>query len=167
MELRRAYEFPELAEGKDTRIVEVIKDVAGVARYQLECHSGDYEGPSLISYSGLFHCGLFPMRANVPIRPNLLAQDTPDGNSSDWFNRGRFRATQLQGTCAGYSEYSDTRTFRLRQMAITLTLTQVVWSKANVPKSFAVNIHVRPDSSASSMRAAAPSVPAPPEPCYP
>jgi len=168
----RTYRFSGLGAGIDTPVVEIIRDSAGVPRYQLECHSGAYERDSPITFSGTHHCAVFGIRGTATLdTPNLLAEDTRDGQSSDWFNRGRFRAGQLMEPCASYAEYGPTRTFRFRRMAVTLRVSSIVWSKtttpATYPTAFVFDVDVRADPTATTSHASRPAVRAPPDECYP
>jgi len=51
------------------------------------------------------------------ITGNLLAANTSDERSTDWWNRGRMRSSQLLGECLAYPEYSTDRNFKLRKYA--------------------------------------------------
>jgi hypothetical protein len=167
VEFRRVYRFSELSAGKDTPVIELFKDEDGLPRYRLECHNAEYDEPSQISYSGMLQCGLFAIRDRATVSPNLLAENTREGKSADWFNRGRFRSAQLREPCAGYTDYGADRTFRLRHMAITLSIKDVQWSERGVPTSFTFQIDMRPDPNASTGRAAASPATRPPDACYP
>jgi len=156
----------------DTPFVARITDLRGVSLYQLECHNGNYEGDSPISFSGDFQCGLFGVNGSNVLVENLLAADTPDERSTDWWNRGRMRGAQLLDECASYPEYSTSRHFRLRGMVIEIAFSDVEWESRNngaVPRlrAFTFRLSVIADNSANSSASEVPTGPKPPESCYP
>ena len=159
--------------GVDTPFVAQIRDAMGVSLYQLECHNGNYEGDSPISFSGDFQCGLFVVKGSAVLLENLLAADTRDEQSTDWWNRGRLRAAQLLGECSAYPEYSASRHFRLRGMLIEFRFTDIEWESANsvgTPSrlgAFTFRLDVTADDSANSSASEVPTAPQPPESCYP
>jgi hypothetical protein len=160
-------------EGADTPVVTFIKDVGGVPVYKLECHTGNYDNESEINFSGDFQCALFAFRGTTLTSGDLLAADTKDELSTDWWNRGRVRSAQLQGECLRYPEYSTDRRFKLRGMLVTLRLTDTKWSdlkdKQGNPllAGFTLNLKVDPDESAHSSRSELVAGPKPPTSCYP
>ena len=157
----------------DTPIVAFVKDSHGVSVYKLECHTGDYEDESEINYSGDFQCAFFAVKGTTLISGDLLAADTKDELSTDWWNRGRVRSAQLRGKCLRYPEYSTERKFKLRGMLITLRLRDVQWSsrkdKQGDPliSGFTLDLKVVPDESAHSPRSELVAGPKPPTSCYP
>lgn len=99
----------------DTPFRLLLRDTNGNTVYRLECHNGNYEGASEITFSGDFHCALFAVTGDLRRSGNLLAEDTEAQGRSDWLNRGRMIAAQLRGQCAA-TPYGTTRVFRLRGM---------------------------------------------------
>lgn len=160
-------------EGADTPVVTFIEDVAGVPIYKLECHTGDYENESEINFSGDFQCALFAVKGTTLTTGNLLAADSKDELSTDWWNRGRVRSTQLRGECLRYPEYSTDRRFRLRGMLLTLRLSNIKWSERKDQQGnpllagFTLDLKVDPDESANSSRSELVAGPKPPTSCYP
>jgi len=157
----------------DTPFLAVLKDSGGVAAYKLECHNGEYQGESEMNFSGDFQCALFELRGGSVASGNLLATNTLNELSTDWWNRGRMRSAQLRGACLNYPEYSTLRHFQLRGMLITFSFSEVRWSHAtdrrNNPLivSFMFTASVIPDRAAESARAARAVGPEPPASCYP
>jgi hypothetical protein len=150
----------------------LIKDVAGTPVYKLECHSGDSDDDSEMNFSGDFQCALFALSGSSVTSGNLLAADTPNERSTDWWNRGRLRAAQLRGKCLLYTEYSTDRHFRLRGMQVELRFTDVRWgapNKQNNPSldRFKLAVDVVRNTGAGSSTAELPRGPKPPESCYP
>lgn len=157
----------------DTLFVAFIKDSGGVPVYKLECHNGNYEDESEMNFSGDFQCALFAVKGTTRTSGNLLAADTKNELSTDWWNRGRMRAAQLRGECLGYPEYSTDRRFKLRGMLLTLRFADVKWSQRKDQQNgpllagFTFLLKVVPDESVQSSRAELPASPKPPTPCYP
>jgi len=81
-----------------------------------------------MNLSGDFQCGLFALKGTTRTSGNLLAADTKNELSTDWWNRGRMRAAQLRGECLKHPEYSTDRRFKLRGMLLTLRIADVKWS---------------------------------------
>jgi len=158
---------------KDTPFLAFVKDVSGESVYRLECHNGNYENESGMVFSGDFQCALFALNGKTLNSGNLLAANTRDEQSSDWWNRGRMRASQFRGECLTYSEYSTDRRFRLRGMLLTLRFTDIAWGSQSDQQGnprlakFTFAIDVLPDVAASSLRAKLPTGPQPPHSCYP
>ena len=114
----------------DTPFLLLIDSKSGTPEYKLECHNGNYDGTSEITFSGDFQCALFALNGRgAVVSWNLLATDEPAQQQSDWFNRGRMMANQLFGPCGAVSEYGRVRHFSLRGMLITFEFSDVVWSK--------------------------------------
>ncbi len=160
-------------EGADAPVVAFINDVRGVPVYKLECHTGDYDNESEINFSGDFQCALFAIKGATLTSGNLLAADSKDELSTDWWNRGRVRSAQLRGECLRYPEYSTDRRFKLRGMLVTLRLTDVKWSGLNdkhgdpLLAGFTLGLRADPDVSAHNTRAELAAGPKPPTSCYP
>jgi hypothetical protein len=98
----------------DTPFLAFIKDSKDVPIYKLECHNGNYENESEINFSGDFHCALFAVKGDTLKSGDLLAANTRNERSTDWWNRGRMFSDQLRGECLAYPEYSTIRHFKLR-----------------------------------------------------
>lgn len=159
--------------GADTPVVSFIKDTHGLPVYKLECHNGNYENESEMNFSGDFQCALFEVKGTTLTSGNLLAADTKDELSTDWWNRGRMHAAQLHGECLQYPEYSTDRHFKMRGMLLTLRFTDMQWGPRKNQQSdprligFTFIVKIVPDQSANSSRAEQVSIPEPPNSCYP
>lgn len=157
----------------DHPVVAYIKDAEGVPVYKLECHTGDYDNEAEMNFSGEFQCALFGVKGTTLTSGDLLAADTKDELSADWWNRGRVRSDQLRGECLRYQEYSTDRGFKLRGMHVTLHLTDIRWSTRKDPQGnpllagFTLALKVAPDESANTPRAEQVNGPKPPATCYP
>ena len=157
----------------DAPFLAVIKDVYGVPVYRVECHNGNYDGESEINFSGDFQCALFAVNGNGLASGNLLAGNTRDEQSTDWWNRGRMRSAQLRGKCLAYPEYSTNRHFKLRGMLITLRFTNIEWGSKKDQQGnpmlakFTFTLDVVPDRAAQSSKAELSAGPKPPTSCYP
>jgi hypothetical protein len=156
----------------DTPFVAFIRSSNGVPVYKLECHNGNYEDEPEMNFSGDFQCALFAVHGATRTSGNLLAADTKDELSTDWWNRGRMRAAQLRGDCLKYPEYSTYRQFRLRGMLLTLRFAEIQWRDKNGQNDpqlarFTFIFKAIPDKSARSSRAEVVTGPKPPESCYP
>jgi len=165
--------FRNRTTGSDTPFSLSIRNSEGVPVYSLECHNGNYENNLEMNFSGDFQCGLFAIRNGSRVSGNLLAANTKNESSTDWWNRGRMRSAQLRGTCLDYPEYSTDRTFKLRGMRLTLRFTNMKWSPRDsrehdqVLTGFTFTFTAIPDESSSTARADVVPGPAPPAPCYP
>ena len=158
--------------GLDTPFVIYFKDQADTQRYKFECHDGEYTDDSEIDFSGEFQCAFFPFMGMTVSAVNLLASDTKNEQSTDWWNRGRVRAEQLRGDCLTYPEYSTLRHFRLRGMALTLSITHIEWSpnkgsQEPVLAGFILDVDAVPDMGAKSPMAERAEGPRAPKSCYP
>jgi hypothetical protein len=157
----------------DTSFMAFIKNNNGVPLYKLECHNGDYDDESEMNFSGDFQCALFAMKGTTPTSGNLLAADTKNELSTDWWNRGRMRAAQLRGECLKYPEYSTDRRFKLRGMRLTLRFSDVKWGPRKDQQDepllagFTFILKAVPDESVQSFRAEVPSAPKPTTACFP
>jgi hypothetical protein len=160
-------------EDADTPFVAFIKSERAVPAYKLECHNGNYENGSEMNFSGDFQCALFAVKGTTPTSGNLLAADTKNELSTDWWNRGRIRAAQLRGECLTYPEYSTDRHFKLRGMLLSLRFADMQWGprkdqqKNPVLTGFTFILKVVPDESSLSSRADVVTGPKPPKACYP
>jgi hypothetical protein len=154
----------------------VVTDITsenGTPLYRVECHNGNYNGQIPMNFSGDFQCALFAIKDGAVASPNLLAADTPDERSADWWNRGRMRSEQLRGGCLRYPEYSTERHFKLRGMLMTLRFIDVQWqpqigrSDDRLLEGFTFVLRAVPDKSADSFRAQISHGGQPPRSCYP
>jgi hypothetical protein len=172
LEAKRVYINPG-KESSDTPFVALIRDSGGVPTYKLECHNGNYDDELEINFSGDFQCALFAVKGKTLVSGNLLAANTKNEMSTDWWNRGRMRSAQLRGECLKYPEYSTARHFKLRGMLLTLSFTDVGWGSAKdqqnnpVIGKFTFTANAVPDPTAKSSRADEVEGPAPPTSCYP
>lgn len=161
------------ARATDTPFFALIRDFRGNVIYKFECHNGNYDRESVISFSGDFQCALFAVKAGKPASGNLLAATSKDEQSADWWNRGRMRSAQLQGKCLAYPEYSTDRQFRVRGMLVTMRFADVCWSAEKnrqvrpMLKEFTFTLDVVPERSAQSAVAELPTGRKPPGSCYP
>jgi hypothetical protein len=171
--VHETHTFAGLANGLDTPVSLFIKDSVGLPIYKLVCHSGNYDDDSEYNFSGTFQCALFAVRGEKPTSGNLLAADTKDEKSTDWWNRGRMRAAQLIGECLAFPEYGTIRHFKLRGMVIVFQFENLEWSKPPDHQSdpiiskFTFKLDVAPAKSARSSVAEVPKGPKPPSSCYP
>ena len=159
--------------GDDAPFITYILDAKGNKVYRFECHDGGYydEGYDL-HFTGDFQCVLFPFKGDTVSAVNVLAADTHAEQSKDWWNRGRILARQLRGDCRNYPEYSTARHFRLRGMAFTLSIKDIVWDpgaggKEPALAKFILRVEAVMDPDATSPVAEAADGPAPPKACYP
>lgn len=157
----------------DTPFLALFKNTAGAPLYKFECHNGNYDDDSEMDFSGDFQCALFALNGNTRTTGNLLAADTRNEQSTDWWNRGRMRSAQLREPCLAFPEYSTDRHFRLRGMAISMQFSGIEWSahkdRQNNPtlRRFTFTLDVVPDKEAHGSRADPSAGPAPPRSCYP
>ncbi len=160
-------------DGSDTPFVEDILGANGTPLYRLECHNPNYRGDPAESYTGYFQCRLQVLKDGKRVGPNLLAADTPDEKSQEWWNRGRLRLVQLLGQCITFPEYSMIRHFRLRGMLLTLQFSDVEWSPRHdaqgypLVDQFTVVAQVDPDETAQTATAEPALGNPPPAFCYP
>jgi len=173
LEIRRQYRADE-GTAVDSPLVAIVRDAEGAPVYSVECHTGDYEDTAAgFSYSGDYQCALFAVKGSRHVTNNLLAADTKDERSVDWWNRGRMRAAQLRGACLDYPEYSTDRHFRLRGMLLTMRFTRIRWHPRGdadtdpALQGFIFVLTVVPDSSVAVARAEPGASPRPPRQCYP
>jgi hypothetical protein len=152
----------------DTPFLLIVHGTTGAPAYKLECHNGNYEGTSEITFSGDFQCALFELNGSgTVVSWNLLATAEPAQQQSDWFNRGRMTSNQLFGTCGAVPEYGMVRHFSLRGMLITFHFSNLIWSKQRRPlqrsqsqpppqlQQFSFNVSVIVDGTAQTASARA------------
>lgn len=167
--LHAEFAYVRPAPGHDASFITFLTDRRGNKAYKFECHAGGYYEPDYeIAFSGDFQCMLFPFKNDTVSAFNLLAVDTREETGNDWWNRGRMFAAQLQGDCQQFPEYSATRHFRLRGMALTLAFSGLEWTVDGKSLArFKLTLDAAPDPDATSPQALAPDAPEPPEACYP
>lgn len=153
----------------DTPVLAYIRDDAGQPAYKLECHSGEYSDQSEMNFSGTYQCALFALKDGHNASWDLLADR--NHQDSDWDNRGRMIAQQLDGSCGETPGYGTHRSFTLRGMRLELTFKSLNWglgSGAQAGKrqlnSFTLIATVQPDSKATSPQAETLKTP-PPSSC--
>jgi hypothetical protein len=121
-----------------------INDVTGHKVYDLKCHNFYYDmiDPDDDS-SGVMQCHLYKRQPAIMI--NLLNENLDDG--PDWANRGRFLDQHLARGCAGYPEWGAVRHFHLRNMVLTLSMSDVHWAPKPdwTVQSYKFSISVKPD----------------------
>jgi hypothetical protein len=123
----------DISKPGDTPFRLLIENRAGAPAYKLECHNGDYDDMSGMSYSGDFQCALFALGPNGErVSWNLFATDEKEERSSDWYNRARMIAGELYGACGENPDYGRVRRFRFRGMAITFWFENLVWQTGGV-----------------------------------
>lgn len=161
------------AGGADTSFLALIKSVTGAPLYRFECHNSNYNDNSEMDFSGDLQCALFALKWNARTTGNLLAADTRNEQSVDWWNRGRVRSAQLREPCLVFPGYSTDRYFRLRGMIILMQLSGIGWSAHKDRQSnpalgkFTFTLEVVRDKEAHSSRAELPAGLVPPRSCYP
>ena len=172
--LRQAHTFVSPGEhGEDTPFLAFIRDTRGVPVYKFECHNGNYDDQSEMNFSGDFQCALFAIKGRRLTSGDLLAANTKDELSTDWWNRGRVLSRQFRGKCLAYPEYSTDRRFRFRGMLIAMRFTDIAWSARKDQQGnpmlakFTFTLDVVPDRGAQSSRAELPAGAKPPTSCYP
>jgi hypothetical protein len=132
--------------------------------YDLKCHSGDYDSNDH-NYSGLIQCYLFSKYSADRVE-NLL-NDSQE-QQRDWQNRGRFLAIHLAPGCSGYPEWGSIRHFKLRDMELTLSISDVVLvpnpknADAPLAKSYKFEVIAKPDTGIPSSIAERVNPPEPP-----
>jgi hypothetical protein len=83
----------------DTPFLALMRTNEGVPAYKLECHNGNYDDESEMNFSEKFQCALFAVKGKALVSGSLLAANTKNELSTDWWNRGRMRSAQLRGEC--------------------------------------------------------------------
>jgi hypothetical protein len=142
-----------------------LKESGGEQRslYLLKCHSGQYEGGSGFDYSGLLDCRLVSLYSKETVS-SLLTETSQQ--IADWHDRGRFLASHLRKGCAAYPEWGQKRSFRLRGMDITISISDVVFapppSGDEKVKSYSVDVIVTSDPTGDTPLTQRPKTPEPP-----
>ena len=155
--------------GADTPVLAYIRDEAGQPAYKLECHSGEYSDQSEMNFSGTYQCALFAMKDGHNASWDLLADR--NHQDSDWDNRGRMIAQQLEGSCSETPGYGTHRSFTLRGMRLELTFKDLRWEPGSGSQagkrqlsSFSLAVIAQPDAKATGAQADALKTP-PPSSC--
>jgi hypothetical protein len=137
--LQRAFIVSDVSQANVSFDIEAMR---GVPLYHLQCRSAGYTGDPDFDYSGDFEC-----RLSLIGQPNsystLLTEDAHQ--SKDWESRGRFFAAELQGPCARIPEFGATRNFKLRDMDLTLGITDQKFTVGGKLSSLTLTVTVRPD----------------------
>ncbi len=155
--------------GRDTPALVLVPRQEGGTVYKLECHNGNYNDESEMSFSGDFQCALYALQGGRVASGNLLADSTHDQQTSDWlFNRGRMLSVQLSDRCGAYPEFGLVRHFRVRGMRVTLEFEDLQWSTSNGQEGldqFTVDLTVEPDLGALAETSEMAGAPRPPTGC--
>jgi hypothetical protein len=133
--------------------------------YKLTCHTLSFDDDKDFDYSGAFECKLLPTEEKTGYS-TLLADMV--GPTRDWQSRARFLVPELSGASADFPDYGRTRTFLLRGMRITLTMSNVAVSAGLNPltlSAFRFTVDVQAEPAAQSPIAAPSSAPLPPPAC--
>jgi hypothetical protein len=148
-------------EASSAALIVAIESSAGSPAYTLECHAGSFEGNSDFNYSGLFHCRLQSVSSKDTLPSLLFEKPHP---SSDWEGRARFLLGEVLGDCAKVPDWGAIRTFRLRQMNIQLSISDVSLDQLGQDfkvRSFTFSYDVSPDPAANTSLVAQPRTPEP------
>jgi hypothetical protein len=138
--------------------------------YRLVCHTSHFEADREFSYSGDWECRLVPLNDKTPF--STLLTDDPK-QSRDWQSRARFLVPELLGACGEWPDYGRVRSFSLRGMRLTLTVSgvEVAPNPAGAPErssklsAFQFTVDVTPDLMATSAIAAPSKAVWPPVEC--
>ncbi len=137
--LQRAFVVSDVSKANVSFDIEATR---GDPLYHLQCHSAGYTGDPDFDYSGDFEC-----RLSLIGQPNsystLLTEDAHQ--SKDWESRGRFFAAELQGPCGRIPEFGATRSFKLRNMDLTLGITDQKFMVGGKLSSLTLTVTVRID----------------------
>ena len=135
-----------------------IRDIDGKAVYRLVC--GSFDTPiGDFAYSGDFECFLQTVPPNYHGVSSLFAEAMPE--TADWQTRGRFFAREIKPPCDEIPDFGADRTFRLRGMKITLSLSNIEFDIVDGRlglKTFDFSVSVIPDRSATSAIAEPPTL---------
>lgn len=83
----------------DTPFFVHIRDIRGTPVYRLECHNFHFDDDFGRNFSGDFQCGLYTVKESTLTSTNLLAANTRNELSTDWWNRGRMFSASFAGEC--------------------------------------------------------------------
>jgi len=151
--IERTFSVPDV---RNADVSVVIQSHDGISLYRLQCHPAGYSDDPGFDYSGDFECRL-TSAADHDTYSTLLTEDPHQ--SRDWESRARFFSNDLRGRCALVPEFGAKRTFRLRQMQLTL---QVIDPKFSASGELAsLNLQVTVTSDPLAHRAIAEIVPLP------
>jgi hypothetical protein len=152
----REVRFVDIQSGTDTPAKLTIDSLSATPLYLIECHNGEYEADRPMNFSGDFHCGVFALSDSGQLSSgNLLAESTRAARGSDWFNRGRFLARELQEL--GVPNFGASRSFRFRGLKVDIDLKDMQWRVASkghqALRQFTARFSVTPDPQATSATA--------------
>jgi len=155
--VRPFHKIFHFADASKAELGEKLKGTDGAILYSIDCHTGTYDLDPAFHYSGFFACKLQSLPPD-PLYSTLLTDDPVQVR--DWQGRGRFLTPQIEGACGDYPEFGRVRHFRLRGFRITLSISQVSYSRSDQPwgreltmlppASFSFEIDVEPDAAAVS-----------------
>jgi len=124
----------------------LISDTSGTPVYELICRTGELDDDIEFNYSGLLHCRLKSLDPDNRI-VNLLAEEMhPD---RDWLGRGRFFLEDIIESCGTYPDYGSKRVFLLRNMRITLQITNIIFGTDKDLNSYVFIYSFVPDRTSS------------------
>jgi hypothetical protein len=126
-------------------LVMQVRDTTGRERYDVRCHSSDYEGDNL-NYSGLIECKVFNV-ANGPSFDNVVhGQEYQKTVTS----RGRFFSEHLRAGCAQNRDWGAVRTFSLPDMKLSINVSQVTFASTGSVASYRLRVSAVPSAATSS-----------------
>jgi hypothetical protein len=130
--------------------------------YELQCHSNGYTADPDFDYSGDFECRLSLAAAHNTFS-TLLTEDPHQ--SRDWESRGRFFSADLTAPCSNIPNFGAMRTFKLRNMILTLQILDPQIGQDGKLKSLRLLVDAREDTNARTPIASAVNIPrnSPPE----
>jgi hypothetical protein len=123
----------------------------------LECHTYEHETDPEFDYSGDLECRLKSLYSEDTY-PTLLTEERKP--TRDWQSRGRVMVEDLEGSCADHPEWGRIRSFDLRGMKLTLSLSDVAIVPGGVGPigrtlgSFSFEVSAAPNPAAKSSIAA-------------
>lgn len=126
--------------------------------YKIECGTPDRSNGHVFEYSGDFQCRMIPWGKESS--SSDLLSEVPK-STHDWQSRARFFANEVLGLCGSVPDFGRVRTFRLRGMKITLTMSNVEADESGrVPtlREFDFRVAITPDPTAVSHIAEPPVV---------
>jgi hypothetical protein len=132
-----------------------IRTPAGSPAYTIEC--GTLDTPtSSFAYSGEFECLLQTVPPNYSFSTYFTENPHQD---RDWESRARFFADEVADPCGEIPDFGRIRTFSLRGMKVTLTMSNITFSsqgKGQTITAFDFLIRVENDSTATTQIAKPP-----------
>jgi len=122
-----------------------IATAAGAPAYVLQCHAASYSQDRDFAYSGEFECRLSSVNM-ADQYSTLFTED--DHQSRDWESRARFFARSLTGACADIPDFGARRSFRLRNMQITLQVSNALLAPDGTLRGLTLRVEVARDVAA-------------------